>query len=58
MAPYKYYGEEENTCHKNCEEIGLKTNIVDNIRFLKIDVLRLALIKLALFIQMEKKHIV
>jgi len=30
MAPYKYYGEEENTCHKNCEEIGLKTNIVDN----------------------------
>lgn len=26
--PYKYEGENENSCHKNCSEIGLLTNIV------------------------------
>ena len=30
-SPYKYNGESEYTCHKNCDEVGLLTDIEDKI---------------------------
>jgi hypothetical protein len=30
-SPYKYRGENEYTCHKNCSEIGLLTDIENKI---------------------------